>query len=97
MKSLLAVVSVPLFAAVLHAQNPRGTLRGTVQDATGARVASAKVVLQSRGTSTQRETSSEDRGEFRLDDLLPILAHDSHYGFSPGALAVGGGGLAHQL
>jgi hypothetical protein len=70
-KSLLVVASAALLAAVLHAQNSRGSLRGTVQDATGARVASAKIVLQSAGSSVQREAASEDRGEFRLDDLLP--------------------------
>jgi hypothetical protein len=62
---------VAVLATVLQAQNPRGSLRGTVQDATGARVASAKIVLQAVDSSLQREASSEDRGEFRLDDLLP--------------------------
>ena len=70
-KSFLVAVSAAVFAITLYAQNPRGSLRGTVQDATGARVASAKIVLQSLGTSTLREATSEDRGEFRLDDLLP--------------------------
>jgi hypothetical protein len=60
-----------LLTATLQAQNPRGSLRGTVQDATGARVVSAKIVAQLSGSSVQREASSEDRGEFRLDDLLP--------------------------
>jgi len=60
-----------LLTATLQAQNPRGSLRGTVQDATGARVSSAKIVAQLSGSSVQREASSEDRGEFRLDDLLP--------------------------
>ena len=60
-----------LLTANLHAQNPRGSLRGTVQDATGARIASAKIVAQLSGSSVQREAASEDRGEFRLDDLLP--------------------------
>jgi hypothetical protein len=55
----------------LQAQNPRGSLRGTVQDVTGARIASAKIVVQSRDSSLRREASSEDRGEFRVDDLLP--------------------------
>ncbi len=62
---------VILLAAGLHAQNSRGSLRGAVQDATGARVASAKIVAQLSGSSVQREASSEDRGEFRLDDLSP--------------------------
>jgi hypothetical protein len=64
---LLAV----LLAATLHAQNVRGSLRGTVQDATGARVSSAKIIAQLSGSSVKREATSEDRGEFRLDDLQP--------------------------
>jgi hypothetical protein len=60
-----------LLAANLHAQNSHGSLRGTVQDATGARVTSAKIVAQLAGSSVQREAASEDRGEFRLDDLQP--------------------------
>ncbi len=62
---------VVLLTASLYAQNSRGSLRGTVQDATGARIASAKIVAQLSGSSVQRGTASEDRGEFRLDDLLP--------------------------
>jgi len=46
-------------------------MRGTVQDATGARIPGAKIVLQSADSSLRREAASEDRGEFRLDDLLP--------------------------
>src|SRR5207249_1396980 len=38
---------------------------------TGARIPSAKVVARSVDSSIQREASSEDRGEFRMDDLLP--------------------------
>src|SRR5271168_4559282 len=60
-----------LITAALYAQNSRGSLRGTVQDATGARIASARIVAQSSGSASERETKSEDRGEFRLDDLLP--------------------------
>ncbi|MGA2376023.1 MAG: carboxypeptidase-like regulatory domain-containing protein [Candidatus Sulfotelmatobacter sp.] len=64
-------LSVVLLTANLYAQNSRGSLRGTVQDATGARISSAKIVAQLAGSSIQREVASEDRGEFRLDDLLP--------------------------
>jgi hypothetical protein len=60
-----------LLTAPVHAQNPRGSLRGTVQDATGARIPSARIVAQLSGSSVQREATSEDRGEFRLDDLVP--------------------------
>ena len=68
--SLLALAAI-LLAPILHAQNSRGSLRGTVQDSTGARVASAKIVAQLSGSSVRREATSEDRGEFRLDDLAP--------------------------
>jgi hypothetical protein len=62
---------VLLLTATLHAQNPRGSLRGTVQDATGARISSAKIVAQLSGSPVKREAASQDQGEFRLDDLLP--------------------------
>jgi hypothetical protein len=58
-------------ASFVHAQNSRGALRGTVQDASGARIASAKIVAELAGSSVRREVSSEAQGEFRLDDLLP--------------------------
>jgi hypothetical protein len=74
-----------LLTTILHAQNPRGSLRGTVQDATGARIAAARIVAQLSGSSMQRETTSEDRGEFRLDDLLPgtYRINVSAAGFTP--------------
>src|SRR5580658_10435368 len=68
---LIAAGGAVLLASVVQAQNPRGSLRGTVQDATGARVASAQIVVQAVDSSLRREVASEDRGEFRLDDLLP--------------------------
>jgi hypothetical protein len=67
-KSLFVVV---VLATLLHAQNPRGSLRGAVQDATGARISSASILVQSVDSRMQRTATSEDRGEFRLDDLLP--------------------------
>jgi hypothetical protein len=66
-----SVVSALILLSQLQAQNPHGSLRGTVKDATGARVSTAKIVAQLSGSSQQREAASEDRGEFRLDDLLP--------------------------
>ncbi|MGA8440368.1 MAG: carboxypeptidase regulatory-like domain-containing protein [Candidatus Sulfotelmatobacter sp.] len=62
---------VVMLTASLPAQNPRGSLRGTVQDAVGARVVSARIVAQLSGSSLRRAATSEDRGEFRMDDLLP--------------------------
>jgi carboxypeptidase family protein len=70
-RAMTAIVCGVLLASLVQAQNSRGSLRGTVQDATGARVASAKIVVQSIESSVVRGTVSEDRGEFRVDDLLP--------------------------
>src|ERR1700687_137205 len=70
-KSLFVVLSAVVLASVLQAQNPRGALRGTVQDTTGGRIPGARIVVTSVDSSLRREASSEDRGEFRLDDLHP--------------------------
>jgi len=79
------MLSAFVLAAVLQAQNPRGSLRGTVQDVTGARIPAARIVVRSVDSSMQREAASEDRGEFRLDDLLPGAYHltVSATGFAP--------------
>jgi hypothetical protein len=53
------------------AQNPRGTLRGTVQDASGGRMVGAKIVLDNEQLSITRETESDARGEFRIEELPP--------------------------
>ncbi|MGP0017914.1 MAG: TonB-dependent receptor domain-containing protein [Candidatus Sulfotelmatobacter sp.] len=84
-KSLLVAVSLAMLSIAVQAQNPRGSLRGTVQDATGARIPSAKIVVRSVDSSLQREAASEDRGEFRLDDLLAGTYHltVSATGFAP--------------
>ena len=66
------LVSITL---AVQAQNPRGSLRGTVQDATGARIPSARILVRSLDSAVEREATSEDRGEFRLDDLLPGTYH----------------------
>src|SRR5215469_2056261 len=73
MLQLLALAASLMCPALslLQAQSPRGTLRGAVQDTTGARIPSAKILVQSADSSMQREAASEDRGEFRVDGLPP--------------------------
>jgi hypothetical protein len=66
-----AIILTTALLSPLYAQNPRGSLRGTVQDPTGARIPSAKVELQAADSSLRRQSASEANGEFRLDDLLP--------------------------
>lgn len=70
-KSIAALFVVCMLWGQSLAQSPWGSLRGAVQDATGARIAGAKIVVQAADSSLQREAISEDRGEFRVDDLSP--------------------------
>jgi Carboxypeptidase regulatory-like domain/TonB dependent receptor len=65
---LLSCVLLPF---ELLAQNPRGALRGTVQDASGGRIPSAKIAVQAAESGVRREATCNDRGEFRIDDLPP--------------------------
>jgi Carboxypeptidase regulatory-like domain/TonB dependent receptor len=64
-----------LLPAVVAAQNPRGALRGVVQDASGGRVASATVSLQAQESTLQRQTITDTRGEFLVEDLVPGNYH----------------------
>jgi hypothetical protein len=57
--------------SALRAQNPNGALRGEVQDASAARVAGARVLVQAVGSSVSRQATTDGRGEFRIDGLLP--------------------------
>jgi len=59
------------FPSLLRAQNPNGTLRGEVQDASGARVSGARVTVRSTGSSITREATANGGGEFRIEGLLP--------------------------
>jgi hypothetical protein len=55
----------------VFAQNPRGALRGTIQDSSGARVPGAKITLHNAELALTRETQSDAHGEFRVEDLPP--------------------------
>jgi hypothetical protein len=65
---LLLFVVAP---SIVRAQNPNGTLRGEVQDASAARVPGAQVVVEAAGSSIRRSEIADERGEFRIDGLLP--------------------------
>ncbi len=71
----IAFLALLLLPCALPAQNPRGAIRGTVQDATGAVVPSAKIVVHATDSSLLREATSDNRGEFRIEDLLPGTYH----------------------
>src|SRR5437667_4110626 len=69
---LVALLSMTLLAS---AQNPTGALRGEVQDQSGARVSGAQITLGSSGSSVRREALADNRGEFRIEGLLPGSYH----------------------
>jgi len=77
MRGSLPAVLIAFLAAVLFlahrtlGQNPTGTLRGTVEDSSGARVPSATITVEARGLAFSRAAEADDRGEFRVDVLPP--------------------------
>ena len=68
---LLILVACLFATPNLSGQNPRGALRGEVEDASGGRIARAQVTTISIGSSVSREVFADDRGEFRVEGLLP--------------------------
>ena len=72
-KTLLVILSTLFIANNLCAQNSTSALRGVIQDQSAGRVAGAQVVigLKGSGASITREATANDRGEFRIDGLLP--------------------------
>ncbi|HLW87165.1 MAG TPA: carboxypeptidase regulatory-like domain-containing protein [Terriglobales bacterium] len=56
---------------LLIGQTSTGSMRGVVQDSSGARLPHAEVVARARGSAFERRVTADDRGEFRLLDLLP--------------------------
>jgi Carboxypeptidase regulatory-like domain/TonB dependent receptor len=59
------------FSLAVNAQNPAGSLRGYVQDSSGARLAHAQITARAQASAAERQTVTDDRGEFRLNDLQP--------------------------
>ncbi len=80
-KSFLGLKFLPILLFVLHciflaqAQTPSGSLRGEVQDRNGGRVTSAIILVEAKGSGLKSEAKSDDRGEFRVEALLPGPYH----------------------
>lgn len=67
----LIAIAFFLIPVVLHAQSSTGTLLGEVQDAKGARITSASVAVSTPDSSIKRQITTNSRGEFRFEQLLP--------------------------
>lgn len=65
---LLGLILIP---SGMRAQNPEGFLIGTVVDASGARVAGAKITVARIDTALVRNETSNASGEFRVGPLTP--------------------------
>jgi hypothetical protein len=63
---LLALFLVP---AVLYAQSFRGSIRGSVKDASGALLAGAKVTAKNNATGLLRETKTGEDGTYVMPEL----------------------------
>ena len=72
---ILLFLIISVFWQFAQAQTPSGSLRGEVQDSNGGRVAAATIVVEARGSAWKREVKSDDRGEFRVNDILPGPYH----------------------
>src|SRR5271154_6911928 len=69
--ALIAAAVVFGVIPVALGQSYRGSLRGMVRDGSGAAVPSAKVILRGAEFAFERETASDSRGAFRMDDIPP--------------------------
>lgn len=77
------VAWITLFAAVLFAQTDNGSIRGTVQDTSGAAVAGARVVAVNVDTGVQSTTVSGDAGNYNFPQVRPgtYRVEAEHAGF----------------
>ena len=60
-----------LLALAAFAQNPRGTVRGTVQDTSGGRIPGARIALSDEQLSFSREAQTDSQGYFAIEELPP--------------------------
>src|SRR5207245_11584312 len=60
-----------LWGIAAVAQSPEGALVGTVLDASGARVAGAKVSIERLESAFRRSTTTDALGDFRFELLAP--------------------------
>jgi hypothetical protein len=67
----LALVLSPCIVA----QTSTGTLLGEVQDSNGGRIPSATVAINTPDSAIQRHVTTNGRGEFRFESLLPGTYH----------------------
>src|SRR5487761_106732 len=68
---IILLVAVFMISPLSRPQDFHGSIVGEVADATGARIASAKIVARSLQTSFERQATTDAQGEFRIGGLPP--------------------------
>src|SRR5207302_6313959 len=69
MKKILIIICVCLFSLTAFAQTDRGTITGTVSDATGAVIPGAMIEAKNLGTGTTYQAGTSETGNFTLAQL----------------------------
>jgi hypothetical protein len=68
-RAAVLICSVFIFCAFSWGQAFRGSITGHVEDASGARIPRATIVVHARASALERTVSSDNNGDFRVDDL----------------------------
>ncbi len=68
-RAAVLVCSVFIFCAFSWGQAFRGSIIGRVEDASGARIPRATIVVHARASALERSVTSDNNGDFRVDDL----------------------------
>src|SRR5215470_5633949 len=81
---LFAFVCMALLTLDTYAQSTFGSLRGTVEDVSGAVIPGAAVTIHSQDENSERLVTTDDSGNFAVENLKPghykVTAH--HDGFA---------------
>ncbi len=65
----LLVYAVLIFSTISRGQTFRGSITGHVEDASGARIPNATIVVHARASTLERTVTADNHGDFRVDDL----------------------------
>jgi outer membrane receptor protein involved in Fe transport len=76
-RAAVPVCSALIFSVISWGQAFRGSIIGHVEDASAARIANATIVIHARAFSLERSVTSDNHGDFRVDDLPPGSYHVS--------------------
>ena len=76
-RAAVLVCSVFVFSVSSWGQTFRGSIVGHVEDASAARIPRATIVVHARASAVERTVTSDNNGDFRVDDLPPGSYHVS--------------------